>query len=69
MIKKLSSCDDVEVRKAAKQVYVLWKNHFVEHHERPQIEVKCDLKTEKVRESGKRLLAEALQLEVCHLYL
>ncbi|WAR10874.1 TEAN2-like protein [Mya arenaria] len=38
----------------------------IEHMERPQIEVKCDLKTEKVRTSGKHLLAGALQLEETH---
>ncbi|XP_052814436.1 transcription elongation factor A N-terminal and central domain-containing protein 2-like [Mya arenaria] len=66
LIKKLAKSEDEDIRKAAKKVYIGWKTHFLEHMERPQIEVKCDLKTEKVRTSGKHLLAGALQLEETH---
>ncbi|XP_060590772.1 transcription elongation factor A N-terminal and central domain-containing protein 2-like [Ruditapes philippinarum] len=60
VIKKLQNNEDEDIRKAAKKVYVKWRTHFVEHMERPMIEVKCDLKTEKLRASGTKLLTEAL---------
>jgi hypothetical protein len=64
VIKKLQNNEDEDIRKAAKKVYVKWRTHFVEHMERPMIEVKCDLKTEKLRASGTKLLTEALCVQV-----
>lgn len=51
-----------EIRKHARQVYVKWKTHFVEHRDRPQIEVQCDLKTEKTRKAGRKFISEALEV-------
>ena len=64
VINKLRKNEDEDIKKAAKTVYVKWRNHFVEHMERPMMEVKCDLKTEKTRTSGRNLLAGALSMEV-----
>lgn len=64
MISKLKDSDDDDIKKAARKVYVKWKSHFVDHMERPMIEVKCDLKTEKLRTSGRKLLTEALGPDV-----
>lgn len=64
VINKLRNSEDDDIRKAARAVYVKWKSHFVEHMERPMIEVQCDLKTEKTRTSGRKLLAEALSVEL-----
>ena len=64
VINKLRNNEDEDIKKAAKTVYVKWRNHFVEHMERPMMEVKCDLKTEKTRTSGRNLLAGALSMEV-----
>ena len=61
---KLRNHENEEVQRAAKKVYIKWKTHFVDHSERPQIEVKCDLKTEKMRDSAKKMLADALSKEV-----
>ena len=61
---KLRKHEDSDVRKAARQVYVKWKDHFVSHAERPVIEVMCDTKTDNMRTSGKKMLAGALSLEV-----
>jgi hypothetical protein len=61
---KLRKHEDVDIRRAARGVYVKWKGHFISHAERPVIEVMCDTKTETLRSSGRRLLAGALSLEV-----
>ncbi|XP_053385355.1 transcription elongation factor A N-terminal and central domain-containing protein 2-like isoform X2 [Mercenaria mercenaria] len=63
VINKLRNSEDEDIKKAAKKVYVKWKSHFVEHMDRPMIEVKCDLKTEKLRTSGTKLLTEALSVQ------
>ena len=64
VINKLRNHEDEDIKKAAKKVYVKWRTHFVEHMERPMMEVQCDLKTEKLRASGRNLLAGALSVEV-----
>jgi len=64
VINKLRQHKDEDVRKAARAVYVKWKSHFVGHMERPMLEVACDRKTEKLRNSGKKLLAGALEVQV-----
>lgn len=48
-------------------MYVKWKSHFVEHRDRPQIEVQCDLKTEKTRKAGRKFISEALEVRKMHL--
>lgn len=67
VVSKLRNDEDDDIKKAAKQVYVKWRSYFVEHMERPMIEVKSDLKTERLRTSGRNLLAGALQVQVCML--
>lgn len=64
LVNKLRKHEDVDIRRAARGVYVKWKGHFISHAERPVIEVMCDTKTETLRSSGRRLLAGALSLEV-----
>ena len=65
LINKLrANQEDDDIKKAAKKVYVKWKTHFVEIAERPMIEVKCDLKTEKLRNNARSLLSKALGSEV-----
>lgn len=66
IVNKLRENEDKEIRKAARKVYVKWKTHFKEHAEKPLIEVKCDLKTEKMRTSGRKFLCDALSLEVLY---
>ena len=64
VVNKMRNHEDEDIKKAAKKVYVKWKTHFVEHLERPMMEVQCDLKTEKLRTSGRKLLTDALSVEV-----
>ncbi|KAH3749058.1 transcription elongation factor A N-terminal and central domain-containing protein 2-like [Dreissena polymorpha] len=63
VINKLRKSEDADIRRAAKKVYVKWKTHFVDHIERPMIEVKCDLKTETTRTKARNLLCNALKVE------
>lgn len=46
---------------AAQQVYTAWKKHILSKVNRPYIEVKCDLKTQKLRNSARQMLFDALQ--------
>ncbi|KAK7501068.1 hypothetical protein BaRGS_00007553 [Batillaria attramentaria] len=61
---KLRHHSDENVAKEAKALYKKWRQFFEEFRERPQIEVKCDAKSERVRNSGRKFLADALSLEV-----
>ncbi|KAL8582956.1 hypothetical protein ACOMHN_006500 [Nucella lapillus] len=61
---KLRRHTDEAVAKEADAVYKKWRTHFEEFAERPQIEVKCDAKSERLRDSGRKFLSEALSLEI-----
>jgi hypothetical protein len=65
-VNKLRRHSDEAVAKAATALYKKWRQHFEDFRDRPQIEVKCDTKSEGVRDSGRKLLADALDLQVCH---
>ncbi|RUS85150.1 hypothetical protein EGW08_007054 [Elysia chlorotica] len=65
-VNKLRKHPDQRVSTEAKQVYVKWKTYFKEKNEKPQIEVKCDRKTEELRLTAKRLFSEALCVERLH---
>ena len=56
---------DEAVAKEAQALYRKWRSHFEEFRDRPQIEVRCDAKSERIRDSGRKFLAESLALEVC----
>ncbi|KAH9489427.1 Transcription elongation factor A N-terminal and central domain-containing protein 2 [Bulinus truncatus] len=65
-IKRLKQHPDEDIAMEAKRIYVKWKHFFLEGKNRPQIEVKCDKKTETFRTKGKRLLAESIGVEEHH---
>ncbi|KAK8393945.1 hypothetical protein O3P69_006942 [Scylla paramamosain] len=54
-VHKLCRAEEGEVAAAAQQVYTSWKNHILSKVNRPYIEVKCDLKTQKLRSSAKQI--------------
>ena len=62
---KLRKHSNEAVAKEATAVYTKWRSHFEEFQDRPQIEVKCDAKSQRIRDSGRKFLSEALTLEVC----
>ena len=43
-----------------------WKKHFKAKLDRPMIEVRCDRKTEQLREAGRKLLTKSFKGEVGH---
>ncbi|CAH1796628.1 unnamed protein product [Owenia fusiformis] len=59
-LKKVSKHSNNEVSRQATALINKWKAHFESKLDRPQIEVKQDKKTEKLRKSGRNLIADAL---------
>lgn len=55
---------DPDVSSLAKDIYREWKTFIKEHSNRPSIEVRSDPKTEAFRKNARKLLCEALELEV-----
>ncbi|XP_059178397.1 transcription elongation factor A N-terminal and central domain-containing protein 2-like isoform X2 [Physella acuta] len=65
-VSKLKKHPDSDVSNQAKEVYKKWSNYFEQQTEKPQIEVRCDQKSEAMRQQGKTRLAEALHVESDH---
>ena len=63
-INKLTKHSDGEVRATASRVVAEWSEHYEQKLDRPMIEVKSDMKTEKLRKTGRKLLAAQLKLSV-----
>ena len=63
-VNKMTKHKDKEVSKLSADLVVKWKTFFEEKQDKPMIEVRCDLKTEKFRTSAKSLLAQSLGVPV-----
>ena len=63
-INKLTKHEDSEVSTLASDIVKEWKRVYEEKMDRPMIEVKSDHQTQKIRDSGRRLLSEALKTTV-----
>ncbi|XP_029473391.1 transcription elongation factor A N-terminal and central domain-containing protein 2 [Rhinatrema bivittatum] len=57
---------DPNIAALAKEVYAQWKTFHAENRNKPSIEVRSDAKSESLRNSARKLLSEALQLQVDH---
>ena len=64
-VNKLTKHEDLDVSTLAANIVKEWKRVYEEKMDRPMIEVKSDHKTQKIRDSGRRLLTEAVKASVC----
>ncbi|XP_043941419.1 transcription elongation factor A N-terminal and central domain-containing protein 2 [Protopterus annectens] len=65
-VNKMRKHSDTEVAALAKEVFKQWKTFIKENANKSNIEVRSDTKTESLRSSARKLLAEALELEDDH---
>ncbi|KAL8178634.1 UNVERIFIED_CONTAM: Transcription elongation factor A N-terminal and central domain-containing protein 2 [Gekko kuhli] len=65
-VNKMRKHPDQDVATLAKAVYTEWRTFIKDHSNRPSIEVRSSPKTESLRKSAQKLLAEALQMEIGH---
>ena len=64
VVNKFTKHEDEEVRINATSLVRKWKEHYEKKLDRPMIEVKADIKTEKLRKTGRKMLAAQLKLNV-----
>ncbi|XP_013911039.1 PREDICTED: transcription elongation factor A N-terminal and central domain-containing protein 2 [Thamnophis sirtalis] len=66
-VNKMRKHSDQDVATLAKEVYTEWRSFIKNHSNRPLIEVRSNPRTEGLRQNARKLLAEALELEIGHL--
>ncbi|XP_019356813.1 PREDICTED: transcription elongation factor A N-terminal and central domain-containing protein 2 [Gavialis gangeticus] len=65
-VNKMRKHSDCDVARLAKEVFTEWRTFIKDHANRPSIEVRSDAKTETLRKNARKLLCEALELEIDH---
>ncbi|XP_014376381.1 transcription elongation factor A N-terminal and central domain-containing protein 2 [Alligator sinensis] len=65
-VNKMRKHSDSDVARLAKEVFTEWRTFIKDHSNRPSIEVRSDPKTETLRKNARKLLCEALELEIDH---
>ncbi|NP_001182523.2 transcription elongation factor A N-terminal and central domain-containing protein 2 [Gallus gallus] len=65
-VNRMRKHSDPDVAGLAKDVYTEWRASIKHHANRPSIEVRSDPKTEAFRKNARKLLCEALDLEIDH---
>ncbi|XP_074453677.1 transcription elongation factor A N-terminal and central domain-containing protein 2 isoform X1 [Larus michahellis] len=65
-VNKMRKHSDHDVASLAKDIYTEWRTFIKDHSNKPSIEVRSDPKTEAFRKNARKLLCEALDLEIDH---
>ncbi|KAM3840542.1 transcription elongation factor A N-terminal and central domain-containing protein 2 isoform 1-T7 [Vipera latastei] len=66
-VNKMRKHPDQDVATLAKEVYTEWRSFVKNQSNRSLIEVRCNPRTESLRQNARKLLAEALEVEIGHL--
>ncbi|XP_025025248.1 transcription elongation factor A N-terminal and central domain-containing protein 2 isoform X2 [Python bivittatus] len=68
-VNKMRKHPDQDVATLAKEVYTKWRSFIKNQSNRPLIEVRCNPRTEGLRQNARKLLAEALEVKYLQMQL
>lgn len=63
-VKKLTKHNDMQIADKAKLLIETWEKYVKTNVGRPVMDVRCDAKTEKLRSTGRKMVASALNMEI-----